>query len=129
MDVAESSEVPLVSCTQSAVPPSADANSAKDKLRSVGLSTTDVESCDVSKDCKRRMAELVLQYEDVFSRHHLDCGEANGFVHHIHQKLRQVLRKMEKKETILKLTSEYASQLVLVWKKMELCASVQTFAG
>ncbi|TKS64941.1 Retrovirus-related Pol polyprotein from transposon opus [Collichthys lucidus] len=35
MDVADRSEVPLSSCTQSAVPSTADANSAKDKLRRV----------------------------------------------------------------------------------------------
>ncbi|TKS64959.1 Retrovirus-related Pol polyprotein from transposon opus [Collichthys lucidus] len=133
MDVADRSEVPLSSCTQSAVPSTADANSAKDKLRSVGLSGVDMESCEVSEDCKKRMADLVLQYEDVFSRHHLDCGEAKGFVHRIHlsdsrpfrlpyrrvppgqyQKLRQVLSEMEEKEIIRKSTSEYASPLVLV---------------
>ena len=136
MDDAECSEVPLVSCTQSAMPPTADVNSARDKLRSVGLSTVDVESCEVSENCRRRLADLVLQYEDVFSRHHLDCGEAKGFVHRIHlsdnrpfrlpfrrvppsqyQKLRQVLSEMEEKEIIRKSTSEYASPLVLVWKK------------
>lgn len=50
VDVAESSEDPLVSCTQSAVSPSANANSAKDKLSSVGLSTDDGELCEVSED-------------------------------------------------------------------------------
>ena len=34
--------------------------------------------------CKRRMADLVLQYEDVFSRDHLDCGKAKDFAHRIH---------------------------------------------
>lgn len=136
MNADEHSEVPLVSCTQSAVSPTADVDSTRDKLKSVGLSTVDIESCEVSTDCKRRMADLVLQYEDVFSRHHLDCGEAKGFVHRIHlsdnrpfrlpyrrvppsqyQKLRQVLSDMEEKEIIRKSTSEYASPLVLVWKK------------
>lgn len=70
------------------------------------------------------------------SCHHLDCGEAKGFVHNIHlsdsrpfrlpyrrvppgqyQKLRQVLSEMEEKEIIRKSTSEYASPLVLVWEK------------
>ncbi|KAF1373333.1 hypothetical protein PFLUV_G00259440 [Perca fluviatilis] len=136
MDAAERSEVPLVSCGQSAVPPTVAANSVEDQLRSVGLSNVDIESCEVSEDYRRRMADLVLQYEDVFSRHHLDCGEAKGFVHRIHlsdsrpfrlpyrrvppgqyQKLRQVLSEMEEKEIIRKSTSEYASPLVLVWKK------------
>ncbi|KAJ8010185.1 hypothetical protein DPEC_G00072360 [Dallia pectoralis] len=136
MDAAEPLEVPLNSHNQSAVPPTAAANSVGDQLRSVGLSNVDIESCEVSEDHRRRMADLVLRYEDVFSRDHLDCGEAKGFVHRIHlsdsrpfrlpyrrvppgqyQKLRQVLSEMEEKEIIRKSTSEYASPLVLVWKK------------
>lgn len=136
MDDTEHSEVPLMNYTQSAVPPAAGASSTSDKLRSVGLNGVDIESCEVSEDCRRRMANLVLQYEDVFSRHHLDCGEAKGFVHRIHlsdnrpfrlpyrrvppsqyQKLRQVLSEMEEREIIRKSMSEYASPLVLVWKK------------
>ena len=136
MDVGECSEVPLVCSSQSAVPPTADADSVKSRLQSVGLSNIDIESCEVSEDCKRRMADLVLMYEDIFSCHHLDCGEAKGFVHRIHlsdsrpfrvpyrrvppaqyQKLRQVLSEMEEQEIIRKSTSEYASPLVLVWKK------------
>lgn len=136
MDVAERSEVPLVSCNQSTMSPTADANSPKDKLRSVGLSAVDIESCEVSVGCTGRMADLIVRYEDVFSRHHLDCGKARDFVHRIHlsdsrpfrlpyrrvppaqyQKLRQVLSEMEEKEIIRKSTSEYASPLVLAWKK------------
>lgn len=83
MDVAVRSEAPIAACAQSAVPPTADAGSANDRLRSVGLDGVDIESCEVSENYKRRMADLVLQYEDVFSRHHLDCGEAKGFVHRI----------------------------------------------
>ena len=83
MDDVECSEVPLVSCSQSVVPPTADGNTASGKLSSVGLSAVDIESCEVSEDCKRRLADLVLRYEDVFSRHQLDCGEAKGFVHRI----------------------------------------------
>lgn len=134
MDVVEPIEV--AGCTQSAMPPITDAGSAKEKLCSIGLSTVDVESCEVSVNCKTKMADLVMQYEDIFSRHHLDCGEAKDFVHRIHlsdnrpfrlpyrrvppgqyQKLRQVLSEMEEKEIIRKSTSEYASPLVLVWKK------------
>ncbi|XP_061887948.1 uncharacterized protein LOC133638923 isoform X1 [Entelurus aequoreus] len=136
MDVAQLSGAPLLSCTQSATPPAADIDSVIDKLKSVGLCNIDIESCEVSEHCKKRLAHLVLQYEDVFSRHQLDCGEAKGFVHRIHlsdsrpfrlpyrrvppsqyQKLRQVLSEMEQREIIRKSTSEYASPLVLVWKK------------
>lgn len=118
------------------MPPAAGANSAQDKLSSIGLSTVDIESCEVSEDCKGRLADLVLQYEDVFSCHHLDCGEAKGFLHCIHlsdsrpfrlpyrrvplsqyHKLCQVLSEMEEREIIRKSTSEYVLPLVLVWKK------------
>ena len=113
-----------------------DKCSAKDKLKSVGLSGLDLSLCDVSKECKNDLADLIVRYEDIFSRHQLDCGKAEGFVHRIHltdrkpfrlpfrrvppsqyHKLRQVLNEMEEKEIIQKSTSEYASPLVLVWKK------------
>lgn len=70
------------------------------------------------------------------SKHKLDCGKAKEFVHKIHladsrpfrlpyrrvppahyQKLRKVLSEMEEQEIIRKSCSEWASPLVLVWKK------------
>lgn len=136
MDVADRSQLNLVSNHQSVVPPATTANSAQARLSSCGLSAVDIESCEVSQDCKERLTDLVMQYEDVFSRHHLDCGEAKSFVYRIHlsdsrpfrlpyrrvppskyHKLRQVLDVMEEKVIIRKSTSEYASPLVLVWKK------------
>ncbi|KAL7839961.1 hypothetical protein SRHO_G00266190 [Serrasalmus rhombeus] len=108
----------------------------KEALKLVGLSDLDLEACDVSETWKEKLADLVLKYEDIFSHHHLDCGEAKGFVHRIHlvddkpfrlpfrrvppaeyQKLKRVLDEMEEREIIRKSTSEYASPLVLVWKK------------
>ncbi|KAL1259004.1 hypothetical protein QQF64_009581 [Cirrhinus molitorella] len=66
----------------------------------------------------------------------LDCGEAKDFVHRVHlydehpfclpyrrippahyQKLREVLPEMEEKGIISKSVNEYASPLVMVWKK------------
>ena len=86
----------------------------------------------MSADCQRKLADLVVRYEDVFSRHHLDCGEAKEFVHRIRLtddrpfrlpyrcvlpaeclKLHQVLNEMEEKEIIRKSGSEFASPLVL----------------
>ncbi|KAL1277422.1 hypothetical protein QQF64_024095 [Cirrhinus molitorella] len=68
--------------------------------------------------------------------HSLDCGEAKGFCHRIrltddrpfrlpyrrlspahYHKLKQTLDEMEQKEIIRKSSSEFASPLVLVWKK------------
>lgn len=68
------------------------------------------------------------KYNDIFSKHTLDCGEAKGFKHRIlltydrpfclpyrqvppahYQKLQEIIRKS---------VSDYASPLVLVWKKM-----------
>lgn len=117
------------------VPPT-NFETVKEQLISMGLTNVDIDSCEVSDGCKSKMANLVLQYQDIFSRHHLDCGKAKGFVHRIrlsdnrpfrlpfrrvppsqYQKLRQVLTEMEEKEIIRKSNSEYASPLVLVWKK------------
>lgn len=113
-----------------------NAETVREKLEHVGLRDLDLESCDVTAEWQAKLADLVVKYEDVFSRHHLDCGEAKEFVHRIrltddrpfrlpyrrippaeYQKLRQVLNEMEEKELIRKSTSEFASPLVLVWKK------------
>ena len=128
--------VPNISSNIMSIKTSEDLETIKSQLKSMGLSDIDLSSCEVSDECKNKLANLVLQYQDVFSRHHLDCGEAKGFVHRIrlsdnrpfrlpyrrvppsqYQKLRQVLTEMEEKEIISKSTSEYASPLVLVWKK------------
>lgn len=128
-------EVPLASCSLRTATANVEC-SADNKLRSVGLTDIDLAPCDVTEQCKDKLTDLVVRYNDIFSRHHLDCGEATGFVHRIHlsdhrpfrlpfrrvppsqyQKLRQVLNEMEEKEIIRKSTSEYASPLVLVWKK------------
>lgn len=108
----------------------------KARLSELGLGDLDIDSCHTSIQSKAKLVELVEQYEDIFSRHPLDCGEAKGFVHRIHltddrpfrmpyrrvppahyQQLRQVLTDMEEKGIIRKSISEYASPLVLVWKK------------
>lgn len=109
-----------------------DPENVQERLKRAGLGDVDLQSCDVSDDWRRKLADRVISYEDVFSRHHLNCGEAKGFVHRIHltdertyrrvppaeyQKLRKVLNEMEEKDIIRKSTSEFASPLVLVWKK------------
>lgn len=113
-------------------PPTTDAD-FKDRLSNLGLSDLDIASCHASFNCKRDLVELVEQYDDIFSRHSLDCGEAKGFVHRIrltddrpfrmpyttvppahYQKLHQVLTDMEEKGIIRKSISEYASPLVMV---------------
>ncbi|KAJ8011672.1 hypothetical protein DPEC_G00060680 [Dallia pectoralis] len=108
----------------------------RERLERVGLRDLDLESCDVAAEWRAKLADLVVKYEDIFSHHHLDCGEAKEFVHRIrltderpfrlpyrrvppaeYQKLRRVISEMEEKEIIRKSTSEFASPLVLVWKK------------
>lgn len=112
-------------------------------LRDVGLGDIDVGLCGVSPEWKAKLATLLLEYQDIFSKGKLDCGEAKDFVHRIHlsddrpfrlpyrrvppadyQKLRQVLTDMEGKGIISKSVSEYASPLVMVWKRdgdMRIC--------
>ncbi len=108
----------------------------KQRLGAVSLSDIDIDSCSASDTAKERLVQLLESYNDVFSKHALDCGEVRGFVHHIrltderpfrlpyrrvppahYQKLRQVLSEMEEQGIIRKSVSEYASPLVLVWKK------------
>lgn len=108
----------------------------KDRLSNLGLSDLDIDSCQASFGAKKRLVELVQEYEDIFSRHSLDCGEAREFVHSIrltddrpfrmpyrrvppahYQQLRRVLSDMEERGIIRKSISEYASPLVMVWKK------------
>ena len=107
-----------------------------ESLRRCGLSNLDLDSCEVSDHWKQKMCKLSLQYADIFSRDSLDCGEATDFVHRIHlvdekpfrlpyrrvppghfQKLRVALNEMEERGIIRKSKSEFASPLVLVWKK------------
>lgn len=85
---------------------------------------------------KENFVLLLKRYNEVFSKHALDYGEAKGFVHRIqltddrpcrlpyrrvptahYRKLCQVLTEMEEQEIIQKSVSEYASPLVMVWKK------------
>ncbi|KAI3354733.1 hypothetical protein L3Q82_004566 [Scortum barcoo] len=108
----------------------------KQRLQRVGLADIDIEKCHADQVGKEKLVELLEQYNDIFSKHALDCGEAKDFVHRIrltdekpfrlpyrrvppvhYQKLRQVLSEMEEQEIIRKSVSEYASPLVLVWKK------------
>lgn len=82
------------------------------------------------------MRDLVLEYEDIFSRHSLDCGEVKDFVHRIglvyerpfrlpyrrvppsqYQKLQIALNEMEERGIIRKSVIEFALPLVLCWKK------------
>ena len=108
----------------------------RDTLNSHGLDKIDIDSCEVSPFWKSQLVELIQRYEDVFSKDKLDCGHAKDFVHRIHltddrpfrlpyrrvppgqyQKLREALSEMEEKDIIRKSSSEWASPLVLVWKK------------
>ena len=105
-------------------------------LEGRGIKGLDVNSCDVSPHYKQQMTNLILKYEEIFSRDRLDCGHVRGVEHRIrltdetpfrlpfrriapcdYHKLKEVLHEMEEKEIIRKSSSEFASPLVLVWKK------------
>ncbi|KAL1277158.1 hypothetical protein QQF64_023831 [Cirrhinus molitorella] len=105
-------------------------------LDKLGLRDHNLEACEVSDEWKDRLLDLIEKYESTFSRGKMDCGEATDFVHKIHlmdekpfrlpyrrvapchyDKVRTVLNDMELKGIIRKSQSEYASPLVLVWKK------------
>lgn len=50
-------------------------------LKDSGLGDIDIEGCAVTEEWRQNLVNLILSYEDVFSRGKLDCGEAKGFVH------------------------------------------------
>jgi len=108
----------------------------KQRIKDVGLGDVNIDLCHLDHSGKEKLVQLLEKYNNVFSKHALDCGEAEGFVHCIwltderpfrlpfwrvptahYQKLRQVLTEMEEQGIIRKSVSEYASPLVLVWKK------------
>lgn len=60
-----------------------DVNAVQERLKRVGQGDLDLMSCDASENWRRNLADPVIKNEDVFSRHHLDCGEATGSVHRI----------------------------------------------
>lgn len=105
-------------------------------LHDLGLQDIDVDSSNLSPFWRSKLVDLLANYESIFSRHSLDCGKAKDFVHRIrlsdskpsrlpyrhlspshYEKLRVALDEMEERDIIIKSTSEYASPLVLVWKK------------
>lgn len=107
-----------------------------ESMQKLNLGDLDIDSCEVSTYWKNELVQLIKRHEEVFSKHKLDCGKAKEFVHRIHLsddrpfrlpyrrvppaqylKLRTVLSEMEEQEIIRKSYSEWASPLVLVWKK------------
>lgn len=71
-------------CKTSLSPSSDPVPDSVQLLKNCGLGDIDTEGCGVSDEWKRKLAELVLAYQEVFSRDKLDCGEAKDFVHRIH---------------------------------------------
>lgn len=122
-------------CTEEPLPPRSS-EEMKRVLSDLDLGELDLESCEVSAHWKDKLLQIIENYESVFSRDKMDCGEAKGFVHRInltddrpfrfpyrrippsqYAKLRTALNEMEEKGIIRKSHSDYASPLVLVWKK------------
>lgn len=50
-------------------------------LHELGLGDIDIESTQLSQQCKARLVQLIARYESIFSRHKLHCGKATGYVH------------------------------------------------
>lgn len=111
-------------------------NKTDKSLLKLALGDIEINWSQISDDCKSKLTKLLADYQDIFSKHQLDCGEARGYVHRIqltderpfrlpyrqvppahYEKLRQVLTDMEERGIIRKSSSEYASPLVMVWKK------------
>ncbi len=122
-------------CTEEPLP-IRSSDEMKQVLSELNLDDLDLESCEVSAHWKDKLLHIIEKYESVFSRDKMDCGEAKGFVHRIiltddrpfrfpyrrippsqYAKQRTALNEMEEKGIIRKSHSDYASPLVLVWKK------------
>ncbi len=105
------------------------------RLHDLGRSDLNFRDWEVSPFWKNKLIDMVEKYECVFSRHTLNYGEAKSFCHRIrvtddmpfcvpyrrlcptrYLKLKKTLSEMQK-EIIRKSNSEFASPLVLVWKK------------
>lgn len=101
----------------------------------MGLQDVDLSSCEVSLEWNDKLLQLIEQYESIFSRHKMDCGEAKDIVHRIclvddkpfrlsyrrvppchYDKPWTALNEMEEFGIIRKSQSEYSSPLVLVVK-------------
>ncbi|KAI2646029.1 Methylcytosine dioxygenase TET1 [Labeo rohita] len=52
-------------------------------LFNLGLGDIDINWSQISDDCKSKLTQLLADYQDIFSKHPLDCGEAIGYVHRI----------------------------------------------
>lgn len=111
-------------------------NQKDDSLLELGLGDINIDWSQISDACKSELTRLLADYQDIFSKQPLDCGEVKEYVHRIrltddrpfrlpyrrvhpahYEKLRQVLTDMEERGIIRKSSSEYASPLVMVWKK------------
>lgn len=55
----------------------------KDRLSKLGLEDLNIDSRCNSPQSKAKLVELIEEYEDIFSRHQLDCGDTKGLVHSI----------------------------------------------
>lgn len=94
-----------------------DSSSIPEVLRDLGLTDIDVDSCQVSPAGKKKIIQLIAEYQSIFSRHKLDCGKAYGCLHRIqlsdekpfrmpyrrlspnhYEKLKQVLNEMYERE-------------------------------
>lgn len=121
--------------TQSSSPSPRSENEISQILTDMGLEDLNLSSCEVSSEWKDKLLQIIEQYESIFSRHKMDCGEATDFVHRIrlvddkpfrlpyrrvppchYDKLRTALNEMEELGIIRKSQSEYSSPLVLVVK-------------
>ncbi|KAJ8349066.1 hypothetical protein SKAU_G00276550 [Synaphobranchus kaupii] len=135
-DLSQPDHIQAFSQSVASAPATRSREDVERALDELGLQDLDLGACEVSDEWIDRLFQIIEKYETIFSRHKLDCGEASDFVHKIHlvddkpfrlpyrrvppnhyDKLRAALNDMEERGIISKSNSEYASPLVLVWKK------------
>ena len=69
--------------TQSSSPAPRSEEEISRVLTDMGLQDLDLSSCEVSPECKDKLLQIIVQFESIFSKHKMDCGEALDFVHRI----------------------------------------------
>lgn len=119
-------------------------------LFDMGPQDLDLPSCEVSPRWKDKLLQIIEQFESIFSRIKMDCGEAKDFVHRIHlvddkpfrlpyrrvppyhhDKLRTALNEMEELGIIYNSRLRMSIHLPSYWlaSRMVISASASIFGG
>ena len=52
-------------------------------LADLGLADIKIDPAHISESCKNELTQLPTEFQDIFSKHPLDCGEVREYTHRI----------------------------------------------